>query len=616
MKELLEIARNAREKTRDSEDRLSSEDKDRVITEILKLSKPNFDKFFKELFADGIGECGENFYRIIYNLQLYIGFREKSDSVFSKLWVHAYQEIESTSQQEAFLNELANDSERHIWDMQSSLPAFCEMIELPSEFAANWFHKLAEKVKNDLAGQVNDAVESYTISHPSSALDVLKIYETQLADETIRGLGGFILGLLRNSKKKEIQEVDIRLKSSKDVNGRVCYYNSIFFSYKTGVLTLDQLSASLEQMLNDDCAEVNDLAFWTVNRGLIVDKDSFYEFGITWFNKHCSPSISDDSKYHVMSCVQHICRDIKGGGIEYKSANEIIGKVLPFFNGHFGTLDQLNYYLCDRIKNSHEFQDTIFEFVECGIEIFLCLFEHERFRHFRNELGKVDLTYLITELIFSGDCKKCKFGFLLLENSKFTPYTAKTLVKVKEEDAFMALKQLVVDRSYNQTIAKKVQFLEPFFRNVCIELQSDFMNEVIIQAVNYWGGCYKELKSFARSKLLKTIIAKAENYFENITKAQDSPANSFNFPGYKEACVHACNRRNAQIQKHARENSIFNLFGASVHLIYGNKFCALVEGNVGDATPMAYFEKSMELPRLELIDPEGMAIRRLNTHGR
>ncbi len=615
MEELLEIARNAREHVRNSEDRLSNEDKDRVISELLELSPSDFDGFFNELFGEKLLEHCESFYQIIYNLQFYIGYRGKSDAVFSKLWVHAYQKIESTAQQEAFLNELSNDNKRYIWNMQSSLPGFCEKVELAPAFAAVWFCELAEKVKNDLAGEVNEAIEGYTKAHPSSALEILKIYESQLSDNTTRGLGGFILGLLRGLKKKEVQEIDCRLKISEDVNVRACYYNSIFMSYKDGALTLDQLSASLEEMLKDDSEDVNDIAFWTVNRCLVVNIAGFSEFGIAWFNKNCSSSISGNSKYNVISCMWHICRPKKEEGrIDYKIANKIIATVLPVSNEHLGTLDRLEFYLRDRIESVSEYEATIFNFVESGIENLLCLFEHERFDHFKSELSKIDLTHLITELVFSGDSNKCKLGFLFIERSKFTPYTAKTLVEVKEENAFIALEQLRRDRSYNQTIAKKVQFLEPFFRNVCKELQDDFVNEVVVQAVNYSQGCLKEIKRFGRSKLIKAVIVRAEQYFDGFEKAANSPANSFNFPGYKEECFRADRRMNAEIQKQAKEKSVFMRFASSVHLIYGNKFSSLVRDSVGDATPMAHIEHSMELPRLELIDPEGMAIRRINAN--
>ncbi len=613
MEELLGIARSAREHVRNSEDRLSDEDKDRVISEILELSNSNFDNFFNELFDGELLEHIESFYQIIYNLQFYIGYRGKSGAIFSKLWVYAYQKIETTEQREAFLNELTNENERHIWNMQSSLPEFCEKVELTPAFAAEWFCGLSERVKNDLAGNVNEAIESYTKAHPSSALEILKIYESQLSDDTMKGLAGFILGLLRNLKKKDVQEIDCRLKASDEVNDRVRYYNSIFISYKIGALTLDQLSASLEQMLKDDSEEVNSIAFWTVNRCLVVNMADFSEFGIAWFNENCSSNISDNSKYHVIACMWHICGPKeKENSIDYKVANEIIAKILPVPNEHLGTLDRLEYYLHNRIKTASEYEATIFKFVESGVENLLCLFEHERFDHFKSELSKIDLTYLITELIFSGDVKKCDLGFLFLERSKFTPYTAKTLIEVKEENAFIALKQLRRDRSYNQTIAKKVQFMEPFFRKVCKELQDDFVNEVVVQAVNYSQGCLKEIKRFGRSKLIKAVIVRAEQYFDGFEKVANSPANSFNFPGYKEGCFHAYKRMNAEIQKNAKEKSVFMRFASSVHLIYGNKFSSLVRDSVGDATPMAHIEHSMELPRLELIDPEGMAIRRIH----
>ena len=613
MKELLEIARNAREDIRESEDRLSSEDKDRVNDKVLGLSSTDFDCFYRELFGGELEGRFNDFYQNISRLQLHIGFRGKSELVFSKLWIYAYQKIKTTEKKEAFLNELTNDNERHIWNMQTSLPGFCEKVKLAPAFAAVWFCKLAERVKNDLVGEVNTAIESYTKAYPSSALEILKIYESQLSDDTVRGLGGFILGLLRGLKKKDAKEIDRRLKSSEDTNARVCYYNSIFISFKVEAISLDKLSNSLEQMLKDDSEDVNDVAFWTVDRCLVVNIADFSKFGIAWFNENCSPTISGNSKYNVISCMWHICRPKeKTKGIDYKTANKIIAKVLPVPNEHLGTLDRLEFYLCDRIKSVSEFESTIFGFVKCGIENLLRLFKHEKFEYFRSELSKVELTHLITELIFSGNTKKCKLGFLFLEHSKFTPYTTKTLVKVKEENAFMALKQLARDRNYNQAIAKKVQFLEPFFRDVRKELQKDFVDEIIIQAVNYSQGCLEEIKRFGRSKLIKIIIARADEYFENFEKAKNSPANSFNFPGYREACFHANKRFNARVKKLAEEKSVFASVATKVLFIYGNEFSFSTGQSISDPSHMTQFEKSMELPRLELIDPEGMAIRRIS----
>ena len=613
MENLLEIARNARNGRQEIAERLSDEKRDEAINEILVLPNADFEKFYYELLGGDLDEHWDIFYQAIFNLQFYIGFRSKSGEVISKLWVYAYQSIEECEQREAFLNEILNEENRHFWDMQSSLPYFCKAIELPPLFASVWFHQLAERVKNDLAGGVFEAIEYYVTAHPSNALEIFDIYKEQFSNETIRRIGGLMLGLLRGALKKETQKIDSEMKSSEDEGTRICYYNSIFLSYKSGVITLEQLSIYLQNMLDDDSDEIHRIAFWTVEKCLIGKIKGFSEFGIQWFKDNCSSNISGNSKYHVISCVWHICGPKEAeNGIDYKTANQIIASILPVPNEHLGTLDRLGFYIRSRIKNLTEYEDTIFSFVENGSENLICLFEHARFNHFKSELKQLDLTHLITKLVFSGNMEKCKLGFLFLECSKFTPYTAKTLFKIEDEKAFVTLKQLRKDRNYNQTIARKVQFLEPFFRHVCKDLQNDFIDEIVIQAVNYWKGCLKEIKRFGRSKLITSVIERAESYFENIKKAQNSPANSFSFPGYQEACFQAHRRMNAEIQKHAKEKSILRHLASEVHLIYGNTFSALIKETVGDATPMAHFEQSMELPRLELIDPEGMTIRRIS----
>ena len=206
MKNLLKIVKNLRENFKKAEIRLKDEDKDRTRNDILNLSKPDFDKFANELLKDCDNLCS-GFYKRVSNLQFYIGLGSKSKSVVSKLWIHAYQKMDSDENKINFLNEVLNKDKRYIWNFKNSLPGFCSKIELSASFAAKWFHGLAERVKNDLAdGDVYDGIESYALAFPTSALEIFNIYESQLSDDTTRGLGGFILGLLRYKEREAVDQ--------------------------------------------------------------------------------------------------------------------------------------------------------------------------------------------------------------------------------------------------------------------------------------------------------------------------------------------------------------------------------------------------------------------------
>ncbi len=615
MKELLEITKKLRDRSQRHAVSLSKDDQTRINNEILTLSEPDLDKFAHALLENCDDSYGQ-FYTRVSNLQFYIGFGDESAEVISRIWIHVYQCIESNEAKRDFLNQMLKDNARFFWHFIRSLSGFCSKIKLSAPFAADWFYGMAERVKNDLAGGgVYDGVESYATSFPESALEIYDIYEKQLSDITRRNLASLILGTVRCVRKDSFSKIDDVLKSNDDVNKRECYYKSVFASYRGGAIELKELSSLLDEMLNDGSEQVEGVAFWIVQKALIKGYAELGKFGIDWLEKNCSPTISANSNYSVISCTWYLCYDTKNvNSIKYTVANKIISKILPIPNEQLGTLNRFSDYVCDRAKRVEDFTKTILCFLTDGIENLFFLFENEQFEHFRNEVSKLDLTGLIKELIFSGNADKCRLGFLFLEHAKFTPYTSKTLMKVSEDALSVALTQLIRDRDLKQTIVNKVRFLEPFFRKAPKELQVEFVGEAVIQSVNYSQGCLEEIKRSGRSKLSKSIVTRAEKYFDNLDKARNSPANKFSFPGYKEACLRANNRFSAQVKKMAEEKSIFRQFANKVMLVYGREFSFSTGKSLSDAAPMAQFEHSMELPRLELVDPEGMSIRRLRAH--
>lgn len=612
MEELLKIAENARKGERETEDRLPDGDKDRIIEEILKLLDPDFEKFFNELFNE-IVDWENHFYETVHNLRFYIGYREQSDHVFSKLWIYAYQKIDRKETRERFLNDVTSEDERYVWDMIGCLAGFCEKVEVPAPFAANWFYDLTERVKNDLAGGgIYDGIKSYVLQFASGAFEIFDIYLKDFPNSTKEGLAGYILGLLRCVEREKVQGIDSYLKESDDAKHRNCYFNSFFMTYKEGGVSLEELKEVLEIALSDLNEQVRDTAYWIVSRGLINGRKEFKGFGISWLKKHCSQSISGVAKHHIISSMWHVCSSRKErSSSDIENANTIIASILPVPIEQIGTLDELSHYLCYSLATNDEFTAAVKAFVLTGTDNLICLCTNEHFEHFRHEVEKLELTDLITYLVFSGDYKQSKLGLLLLDYAQVEYRDAETLPKVSEERLSIALSQFTTERNLNETIAKKIRFIEPFFRIAQKPLQDDFVDEMVIQAANYAQGCLEELKISKRSSLLTAVIERAERYFEGYKVAKNSPANGFSFPGYEDACRRAQQHFHAKIHRLAREKSVFLSAVHNVALIYGKTFSFTVGHEISNPSPMVQFEKSMELPRIELIDPEGMHIRRI-----
>jgi hypothetical protein len=84
-------------------------------------------------------------------------------------------------------------------------------------------------------------------------------------------------------------------------------------------------------------------------------------------------------------------------------------------------------------------------------------------------------------------------------------------------------------------------------------------------------------------------------------------------PGLLRALRIQSARQSRQMHKMSKELSVFSSLFADSYLLYGGKsyrYCQ--DGTLGDLSELHGFSAQSELPRLEMIDPEGSEIRRHN----
>ena len=85
----------------------------------------------------------------------------------------------------------------------------------------------------------------------------------------------------------------------------------------------------------------------------------------------------------------------------------------------------------------------------------------------------------------------------------------------------------------------------------------------------------------------------------------------FSFPEYENTIERGYGEFSNEVAQSARKQSIFAQLVKNVQIIYGSRWSILMEGRLGEDTPFREIGSSMEFPRLEEIDPEGMALRRI-----
>jgi hypothetical protein len=140
-----------------------------------------------------------------------------------------------------------------------------------------------------------------------------------------------------------------------------------------------------------------------------------------------------------------------------------------------------------------------------------------------------------------------------------------------------------------------------------------FYDEVSLQCMNTYE--YRVTLANARPghEYLQAIVADVGERLAAIGKASRSPAFRMQAPGQARAQILHDRRFVREFSASVKQHSTFlNLF-SSIHMLYGGMEprIFLREGELSPPVQMHSSSSSVEVPRLDFLDPEGMALRRL-----
>jgi hypothetical protein len=147
------------------------------------------------------------------------------------------------------------------------------------------------------------------------------------------------------------------------------------------------------------------------------------------------------------------------------------------------------------------------------------------------------------------------------------------------------------------------------------EFSSSLKEELILQAKNYGGECGELFaKKASENKMLEEVVSAREMYFKALAESKSSPLWKMQVPGYSRAMEEFHRNFGNEVDQGARKHSVLMEMVHSVALLYGRSWSTFHGQQLGPTTKLSKIGHSMELPRLELIDPEQMQLRRLYAH--
>jgi hypothetical protein len=144
-----------------------------------------------------------------------------------------------------------------------------------------------------------------------------------------------------------------------------------------------------------------------------------------------------------------------------------------------------------------------------------------------------------------------------------------------------------------------------------------FYDEIALQALNTHEYRSTLAAESPNHEHLRAILQDVEEQLKETRNASASPAVQMDVPHRREAELLLAQRMQREIARGVEERSVFSKLMPRVMLLYGKKWRTFrPDGSLTESLCLQDLSNTVEVPRLDLVDPEGMQLRRLGASAR
>jgi hypothetical protein len=562
------------------------------------------------LFPNGIPMTAE-FYARLTEVDLRLGLADLGHRVIGVLWATAIRELDK-AQREELLRAFTLD-QQHFFTGLDWLSDMLRRTELPVEFAIEWFPNLVRRMGNDLAsGELWKAFSVFIESHASTGVEMLRRMSNPEGDLEI-AVAAHLLGVLRTLELPTaidalFRDVDQRITTDVRENARRVYHRSWLASAQRGRISRTEVGSVVARMESGSPDERDEM-FWIVTgilRSSKLPQDCF-DFGMGWLQAHTSDDISPAAKFHIIEFASR--QPDVGRGIE------LVLAVQPIQSEHKGVWARAEAFLVRLIRHSTQaFCDCFLEIAKRSARPMLnTMKEPKSFDRLLREMAERDVARMVGQLCLSEDSDCRRLGLFLFDELELNSIPSEILDSLGENRLAAAFFQLRADLVHGVAIGRCLISLIPCMEKATEPLQREFYEELVTQLKNLPGSCRELFECHANKfPILEKAIAQADRYLDALKAIVESGINAMEVPGFRSAARLQSRRFVSQVSQGAEKMSVFAQLFKKVRLLYGKEWRTFHGGELSATSGLREFSHSVEIPRLELIDPEGMNLRRIH----
>ncbi len=546
-------------------------------------------------------------YDFLSDLYFALGPSGEAQRMLGLIWAGIYSCAGEKEQEKLRGEFLANSS---FFSTLHGFPEFLRYVELSPSITAIWLCSIRKRLGSDMAsGGLWSGLASLAEFKQSTALGVVRIWTaTRPSDETA-SMAATILGNLRARSPDFVTDYDAALRSHPDEKMRLVYFNSWIIQDSVNPLLDSQYSTLIDQMGRGTPDEQLE-AFNFLRCTLINEKrsDESFGYGVRWIQSNLPSEPTDFWRHFTISL--SIKSDSRCASLNLPTFRQRIVELLPIKPENRGTWNELEQLLISVLEESKpEFQELLFDLTRKDTTGIVEQFNpHSGFNKLPATLTQVEPGTIVEAAWSSADESVRHLGFVLFQRLGIE--TLSTEITTQWNDGWVALLiyQMMRESLFDDAIPRFLLALNPRVSLGGSDLRALFVYEACYQMRTLPGVCLESLKkaiSSPKRKLLKEAAIKAEKYFEQLRPCYRSAINSMQVAGFPRALRLLSARRGRELAAATEKGSLLMEICSKSYMLYGHEWQTYIGGSLGEVSGMHEFLKSVELPRLPFMDPDG-----------
>jgi hypothetical protein len=570
------------------------------------------------LFADA--KTPDQMMRFSVQAYLYLGMSDDVRQFMGRLWAELMRSWTKT-ERVCFLQLTVKD--RH--DVFAALDFASEMlreIPLTSQEALPWFAAAHQLIANDYMQRgFWQCVETFCTRNTYEAILTVESWLRKSPEPPALGVIAVMLGSIRMAIKPndEIGQRFAALEHALQIGHptwRALYIRS--WAYRVNQLDEDRAAAIRDSCVQPDSEE--ETAWISLLSSVSqVDQNSW-----TWvfreLRKVARTTLSDSAKNAiagtVFDCVERSAqRDVAAA----KQWLDLLVAILPIPETDLLFWQALERHLAVlATANSDLMRAVVKTLAQYSGEKWLKVAPEIQFDALSSVLQEKGLHTLVCgDLCFADGVQSRRLGLWF-----FDKYQVQKLAQALIDSATASQMELLLLEAQRLSInSDALARLHASLAERIDQLGGDLLyvlyDEVALQALNTYEYRSTLAAEAPNHEYLGAILQDVEERLKETRNASDSPALQMEVPHRREAEFRLAQRMQREIKSGIEKHSVLLKLVTRVTLLYAKKWRVFYpDGTLSEPSGLQELSNTLEVPRLDLVDPEGMQLRRLGASAR